>query len=331
MKVLISASWLGGAGGAERALFSILRALRDDDVDVVVRKDLGGPYAVVPGRVRVRSLKEWRWRGAERSDGLPGLLSGRVLNPLRARLNPPYDVHYHLSAGCQVGAAARARVRLLNPAGLTIKPSEARAFDFLALESPDNSRFAPAGARRILLPPPLYDLSKTADDRDFDLPDAWYLTAFNPYRRVKGAEDLLLAADEAPHPIVWCHSKRTLDWTMPTGLSGHPNIIHVDDPTPAQLRYLYENCAAYVSFSRSEGFGWSVADALRYSGTIVSRPIGILSFPEARQSGFVPVGETWQVNWDALPAGSAAADRDLSWLSPAAFRSTLERLVASQR
>ena len=40
LRVLISAGWLGGAGGAERALYSILRALDGDRVEVVVRERL---------------------------------------------------------------------------------------------------------------------------------------------------------------------------------------------------------------------------------------------------------------------------------------------------
>ena len=47
MRILISAGWLGGAGGAERALYSILRALGGHDVDVVVRQRLGGPLAEI--------------------------------------------------------------------------------------------------------------------------------------------------------------------------------------------------------------------------------------------------------------------------------------------
>jgi glycosyltransferase involved in cell wall biosynthesis len=168
-------------------------------------------------------------------------------------------------------------------------------YDLVALESPDNARLVPDDRGSVLLPP----------------------TTF------------AVAADSAPLPIVWCHSNRTLEFDIEPRLAEHPNIIHIDDPSTGEMRSLYERCTAYLSFSRSEGFGWAAADGLRYSRAVVSRPIGVFSFPESHQSGVHLVGETWDFDWSLLDAGSTAPpDRDLSWMSPEVFRRHVDLIVA---
>lgn len=328
MKVLVSAGWLGGAGGAERALHSVLRALGPDEVDVVVREQLGGPFSRVDETTTVYSLMEWRWRAASRTTGVKGALIQRALNPVRRRILPDYDVSLQFFSGGNVNPAIRADVRLLIPSGLTVTPEKAAPYDHIALQAPDNVHLAPAGASTILLPPPLFDLAEEVEPVRQPLPERYYLTVFNPYGPVKGADDLARAADVAPHPIVWCHSQRTLKWPIPHGLDQHPNIVHIDDPSPAQMRLLYENANAYLSFSRSEGFGWSAADGLRYTGAVVSRQIGILSYPEAWQAQVFRVGQEWELDWGALPDRPQQVARDLAWVSPERFR---ERLLAMGR
>lgn len=328
MKVLVSAGWLGGAGGAERALYSVLRALGPDKVDVVVREQLGGPFAEVGNSTRVYSLLDWRWKASSRTSGVKGALIQGILNPIRRRILPHYDVSLQFFSGGNVNPAVNADVRLVIPSGLTISPEMARKFDLVALQAPDNVELAPPGAPTVLLPPPLFDLADHAEELAQPVPERYYLTVFNPYGPVKGAEDLARAADVAPYPIVWCHSQRTLQWPIPFGLDQHPNVVHVDDPAPAQMRHLYENTLAYLSFSKTEGFGWSTADGLRYSGAVVSRAIGILSFDEAWQDRVFRVGDEWEVDWSALPVTPLPAGRDLSWVSPSHFR---ERLLALGR
>lgn len=326
MRVLVSAGWLGGAGGAERALQSVLRALSSDNVDVVARQHLGGHFAAVGEDVGVHALLDWRWRASARTSGVKGRLIQGVLNPIRRAILPDYDVYIQFFSGGNISPTVNAGVRLLIPSGLDVPPDMAAKYDYIALQSPDNVKLAPAGAATTLLPPPLFDLSDHTERPGPVLPDRYYLTVFNPYDAVKGADDLARAADTAPHPIVWCHSRRTLQWTLPENLADHPRIVHVDDPAPAEMRFLYENCLAYLSFSRSEGFGWSTADALRYSGAVVSRELGVLSYPEAWQAGVFRVGDQWGIDWSSLPDRVEPVSRDLDWLSPERFRDALTAL-----
>ena len=324
MRVLISAGWLGGAGGAERALHSVLRALEDDDVDVVVRQRLGGPLAKTGPRAHLYPPLGWRWRAAARESGLKGMLIQRVVNPMRARFLPEYDIYLQFFHGPNLNPTVRAKVRLLVPSGYEVPPDVAARYDAIALQSPDNVRFVPNGAPTVLLPPPVYDLEQ-ADPPGVDLPDQFYLTVFNPYGDVKGTDDLARVADAAPHPIVWCHSQATVTFTIPEALTNHPDIIHVDDPTLAQMRYLYERCAGYISLSRTEGFGWSIADALRYSPAIFSRRIGVLTFLEALTTAPCYLNDHLEFEWSPAPARDQRP-RGLPWLSGPQFRATLLEL-----
>jgi hypothetical protein len=198
----------------------------------------------------------------------------------------------------------------------------------VALESPDNTRFVPAGHRWLLLPPPLGPLAQTAQAPSIDLPPRFYLTVFNPYHPIKGEDDLLVAADQAPLPIVWCHSQQTLKFSIPPKLVDHPNVVHVVDAAPSELRFLYEACEAYLAFSRSEGFGWASADALQYSRAVVTRPIGVFSFKEAHQQGVHLIGPEWSFDWSRLeqPA-TPTQDRDLEWISPEAYLARIRVIV----
>lgn len=326
MRVLVSAGWLGGAGGAERALHSVIRALATDDVDVVVRQRLGGALAQVGSQVRVISMSDPRFRAAALATGVKGAAVRAVVNPVRRRLLGGYDAYLQFHAGPNLGPTIEATVRLLIPSGNPVDRARAAGFHFVALQAPDNSRLVAEGIPTVLLPPPVFDLSDSSEQPHLELPESYFLTVFNPYGPIKGVEDLARIVDGVPRPIVWCHSQQTVSFEIPKFLRDHPNIIHVNDAHAGQLRYLYENCAAYLSFSLSEGFGWSTADALRYSRAVASRRIGVLSFPIGWQGGVTEVQDPWHVDWSALLDGAQTHSRDLAWLDPATFRAHLLRM-----
>lgn len=332
LRMLISAGWLGGAGGAERALYSILRALEGDRVEVVVRERLAGAWSVTPPGVRVSSPFDKEWWGAGHRAGAKGFALQRLANPVRRALHGRYDVYLQFLAGATIAPAARPAVSLVIPSGNAVAPEVARGFDAVAMQAPDNARLVPHGVGSVLLPPPVFDLAPRPEAPGVPVPDRYFLTVFNPYDPVKGLDDLKQAADEAPLPFVWCHSQATLRFDVPLELREHPRIHHVTDATPPQLRHLYENCAAYASFSRTEGFGWSAADALRYAPAVATRPIGVFSNASAWQPGAFRLPESGRVDWDLLLDGASdPAERDLSALDPTAFRRRLHEVVRELR
>lgn len=326
LRVLISAGWYGGPGGAQRALHSIIRALPTDDVTVVARRQHPGPLAGVARQPRLFARQHWRWRGSSSTIGRSGV-AARLLNPLRRLFSRRYDVYLQLFQGADLNSVVKARVRLLVPSGNEISSAMAAPFDYIALQAPDNERFVPAGHRGVLVPPPVFPPAETSSPVSFDLPDAFDLTVFNPYHAIKGLDDLRSAVDSAVRPIVWCYSNRSLSFDVEPGLLTHPTLIHGVNLSPAEIRYLYEHATAYLCFSRTEGFGWAIADGLRYCPAVVSRRIGVLTYPEARQDG-VTLVETW----DGSPWGQSASitrgtKRDLSFIAPPMFRQRLLELA----
>lgn len=328
MRVLLSAGWLGGAGGAERALYSMVRALEADEVHVVVREQLDGPWSHVPAGTPVDSSESAHWYGAGHRAGVKGRVLQTVVNPIRRMLTHPFDVYIQTMAGASLGSVVRARVRLVTPSGNVVPASMASSFTAVAMQAPDNARFVPSGMKSVLLPPPVFDLAPQAEAPRNEIPAGYLLTVFNPYDPVKGLADLARVADDSPLPIVWCHSQATLRFRIPDELSRHDRIVHVTDASPAELRHLYERCAAYFSLSLSEGFGWSTADALRYSPAIVTRAIGVFSNPEAQQPGVTLVSSPREIRWDSVLASAAPPEtRDLTLLEPGQFRARLQKLV----
>lgn len=316
MRVLLSGLYLGGAGGTERAMHGMLHALSSDSVDTVVSHTLGGEWSDIPRSVRIHSRKSWRWIAPSRPVGR------LFLNPIRRALSECYDVAIMQRWAPDVISTSRSRLRLVIPSGNSLKNFPVK-FDFVAMQAPDNVKFLEAGMPSLLLPPPLLPLSEFRLRPRHPLPPHYFLTVFNPYGVVKGSADLRRAADDSPLPIVWCHSTATLRFEIETSLQNHPNIVHIESPTAAELRYLYENCRAYLSFSLSEGFGWAIADALRYSPAVVSRPVGVLSFPEAIQAGVHLLDDTWSVDWSRFDETTATPRRNLDFLSPEQFRRRL--------
>lgn len=330
MRVLLSVGWLGGAGGAERNAHSIIRALSAEEVDVVTRVRLSGRLSEVNEGVRVFSPLGWRWRYANMSSGMKGTVVQEVVNPIRARILPKYDVYIQLRSGASIGSTIQADLRILIPSGGQVGDAMAHEFDFVAMQAPDNGMFLPDGVPCKLLPPPVYPLTNSRSIPVAGLPDKFYLTVFNPYDPFKGASDLHRIAGTSPYPIVWCHSEATTGNVMPPELRSNPHILHIESPTPEELRYLYERCVAYLSFSHWEGFGWSIADALRYSRCVVSRPVGALSYPESQNLPSVRLlGKEWSINWSELEDDPVQElPSELPWISPEQFHRTLTEFVS---
>jgi hypothetical protein len=194
------------------------------------------------------------------------------------------------------------------------------------MEAPDNERLVKDLSRATVLPPPLTPLAEHAAPVR-GLPEEFLLTVFNPYREVKGGDVMLATAGSSALPIVWCFSRSTVEFD-PQHLR-HRNVLALENLSQAQLRFLYEHCTAFVSFSRAEGFGWAIADALQYGAPIVSRPIGVLTLEglDLREVYFYEDEEELIARLQNVEASRVT--RDLGRFGPEAFRSRLEHLVGT--
>lgn len=327
MRVLICTPLIGGVGGVERLVFELCAALRDDHVDVVYDVHLGGRLAELPPGVVARNRRSLRFRGSNRHGGLSGVVTARVVDPIRRRFSAPYDIAILLARGPEVERVTRAGVRVVNLCGEAFRPG--RAVDVVWSEAPDSSRPAWHPGRVAMFAPPVQGIT-SAPERVEGLPEQFLLTVFNPWGPVKGADVLEEIVDALPMPLVWCHSTATVSFEVREVLRGHPNVVHLDDPTPGQLRDLYERAWAYVCFSRAESFGWAIADALVHARAVVSRPVGVLSHLCEPDPSVFLVDDVRQFDWSRLDGldglGHRVPSRDVSFMSPSRFRAELLRV-----
>lgn len=330
LRVLISAPIIGGAGGTERAVHALSVALEGHQVTVVAGRIRGGEWGSFPSHTTVEIMREPRWRLSNRgpsADSRRKVAAG-VLNPIRRHVYRPFDVYIQFGRGQSVVSNIRASLRLIVPAGTRLTAQDCVGFSYAVLEAPSNDSLVPSSISTLLIPPPLVPLATESIAPTHALPEAFFLTVFNPYGDVKGVDDLLRFLGAAPFPLVWCHSRQSAAFTVPESVLHHPMLIQINDPSPAQMRFLYEGCRAYVCFSKSEGFGWSVVDALHLSRAVASRETGIMSFPESRQAGVFIVPDFSDLGWvSQLAVEQRRPERDLSWLEPGAFARQVEALA----
>lgn len=333
VRVLFSPPYIGGTGGMERALHDMTMALvaNGHRVDISAPKVIPGTWGIDPEHFR--AVPPWRTRGAAMlgSDARRTLL--RAARPVRRSIGVRYDLHLGFRWTRNINALIHAEQHWINPSGNVLGAGEFADYDAVAMQAPGNTMFLADALPTVLLPPPLLPLAGDADPVP-GLPAEYLLTVFNSAREAKGGVDLAALVETSPLPVVWCTGAASPGFGVDAGVYSHPRLTVLREPSRAQLRWLYERAYAYVSLSHSEGFGWSIADALRYCPRVVGRQIGVLTFDEAVQRGVHLVPEADGVagiDWDAVAAGSVnPAERDLEWLSAASFCRRIETLLVTR-
>ena len=314
----------------ERALHDMTMAFIEAGhrVDISAPREKPGTWGVDPDCFH--RVPRWRTRGV--TDGASGWrpLLLRAARPVRRVLSPHYDLHIGFRWTRNINPLIRADRHWVNPSGNVMTWEDFADYDAVAMQAPGNTIFLPDTMPRVLLPPPLRPLA-TRCDEVAGLPDQYVLSVFNSARDAKGGVDLATLVEQSPLPVVWCTGAASPNHGVPDNVLRHPNLITLREPSREQLRFLYEHAFAYVSLSISEGFGWAVADALRYTPRVVSRRVGVMSFDEALQPGVTLLDDTLGaagLDWEALSAAAApTVGRDLDWLSSGSFCRRVQTLL----
>lgn len=157
-------------------------------------------------------------------------------------------------------------------------------------EAPDGVRYLKNNSKNLVIPPPVFFVSAKSE-KVLDIQDKYFLTVFNPYqldrqyadgwKPYKGYDVLYEIVEQLACPLVWVNSSITN--SLEKNIQHKANLIIKKNISQAQLTYLYENCTGYISFSREEGFGWAMADALVQQKPIISRPVGVMTYYSQEQ------------------------------------------------
>lgn len=314
LRILASAFALGSPGGNQRSIQSWTRALADHDVVLVYRRFDDGPYGDFGPNVTL--VPDWRVLRPRFSRPLSWWRAAALLTGPRGH----FHAYLRFSNSLELTAGRGANVRAIMPAGDHLAGAEA-GYDVALSQSEDGRRLLSDTSKHRVCLPPTYAIASSSEPVE-GLPDRFVLTVFNPYAAVKGFDDLVACAAASPLPIVWAHRSRPGE-----AVDAPPGIIAVADASPDQLRWLYETCASYLSVSRSEGYGWAIADAILHGRPVISRRVGVLaSLPTDAQglhlfrdvteaTAILGRGEWESPDPDLIPPPSAAS-------------ATLEALVA---
>ena len=316
LRILASTFAVGSAGGNQRSIESWARAVEGHDLTLVHRHFEPGPYRRFGSHVTL--VPEWK------------VVPARPTRPqtwwraAATRLGPrgPFDVYLRFSNSLDLAAGRSARLRALMPAGDHLGGAEAD-YDVVLSQSDGGIDLLDDPSKHRVCLPPTYPVAERCEPVD-GLPATFVLSVFNAYSAVKGLDDLAACAAASHHPIVWAHrSGLTRDEDTP------PGVHEVIDPTPGQLRTLYEGCEAYLSVSHSEGYGWSIADAVLLGRPVISRRVGIVaSFPHDTEG--IHEYDTIPEAIEQLRADTWSAPDPALVPSPGAARALLESLVADR-
>lgn len=268
----VIAPFQGGVGGVERAVFIVAEQLRLSGfrVDVFVQ----------------RHLPQSRYSIATSAE----MSVTCVHTALDAPVLEKYSIIYvfpYVSDKIWLNPLLVTNALTIGLGGLPgDTPEVHKIVDKIHFESP-----ASASCKfRAIIAPPDATISRAEFIADQETTTAipqnqYYLTVFNPWGRVKGLDDFLAFATNFDGQIVWCHddsSTKTLELTEDEFL--YKQITHLKNvqilicPSGKQLETLYQHCSGYVCFSKYEGYGWAIADAIRYRKPICSRRVGVLSY-----------------------------------------------------
>ncbi|MBI3332310.1 glycosyltransferase [Candidatus Peregrinibacteria bacterium] len=308
MRVLISCRSLGGMnGGQQRNVCSMIHALAKHSVTVVTNRLIEGGE-------------------------IPAHRDLTVLLAHAGTPSGPYDMYLEMQSSPSLVKDCDARVKILMPSGDDVHGRE-KLFDRIALQTPAGAKYFADASKALYLPPP-YEALPRAKKPAVKLPRRYFLTVFNPYSRLtddgsglnpyKGYDILARVAPQSPLPIVWCHSNRSIESAEP--LTKAPNILHIEHASPGELRHLYEHATAYVCFSRDEGFGWAIADALAAKIPVISRDIGVLTMFENVHGIYRYKSEDQLLKW--LHLGLYEKSRcEIKKLDPSLFLERLEDVL----
>ena len=276
MNIAISIAITGGIGGIERNIYTFVKAMAEHSIDIYTMQFI--PRGFVPKGKNVMI----RW--FEQTD-----------NGLHITIEDQkyYDLYFYYAA-CRpiyIGNHIDVGKKIVIPNGNDVRAIE-KNFDHVFCQAHDGIRYFDNLAKKALITPcviiPVDHTQSVAG-----IPSEYFLTIFNPYDRdckyddgfkpCKGYDLLYDLADTMALPLIWCHSDESLPNRQ--NIKEHPNIIHMHNISQEKLYHLYEHATAYVSFSREESFGWSLADALMFDKPIISRNVGVISSLDPNQRG----------------------------------------------
>ena len=311
-RIIVICRFHGGFGGEENYVRCLLDALPDVETHVLVTRKIREDGLVPTKRA---NLFVWPMTFL----AALGLLV-RFRNAIDLCIS--FSVDRFPGRGFFYRLASLFRIPLLVvPAGNRLGRAE-RYFDHVLWEASNAEVFgADKSAKGLVVPPPaLHPGNRPVVGIPFRLDGEFFLTVFNDYdAKLKGSDLLAQFARQVQCRVVWVTALAVDPASMP------PNVC-ILSAGRSLISLLMTHCRAYICFSASEGFGWSMFEAMMHQKPILSRWIGVAT-------DYKHDVLHWQSLEDLISiikSGSipAAVRYDMSRFSPERYRSALSDILA---
>lgn len=312
--VLVICRHFGGFGGEENYIMCLVDALKDRETVVFATKSISRFGLLPQPRANLR-VEQYTTMG---------FLAHLARNRKRTALLLSFSADYFPKERLVYKALdACTFPKIVIPAGNDVSRVIAH-YDHIGWEANNAAAygFAHHPKNLLLYPPGLHTANFPSDFPALAPASPFYLTVFNGYHGgMKGVDVVYEVARRSLYPIVWCTSRRPL----PDGIPGklYPVFASRD-----LLSALMRQCRAYVCFSATEGFGWSIFEAMTHERPIVSRPVGVAGdFAETIYGFQGSVDLIELLNCFAFPA---SVQYSLERFSPALYISRLDSVIDSR-
>lgn len=301
-RILISSAFFGGVGGVEKLLKTLIESMPDALFHIHARE--------------------------VRTEGFVPRTHNFLLNWLPRR-SSRLDLYVYFPGGGKppyLGDDFAFRSSIIDTCGADIRDIEDR-FEWVAIQTGNAERYSQRPEKWILAFPSMR-LTFPAGRKPVDLPEKYFVTVFNPYSdKLKGGDVVFRAAEHAAVPIVWCYSDKS--GLKFTGLTQHPNVIQLKNLSQEELYYVYDHAMAYISFSHSEGLGWSIAEAYYTGLPIISREVGFVTYIK-HQPGVFVYREEAELFERVGRLDFDPPSYDHTYLDQNSFNNVFERIIAKK-
>ncbi|MFH1759842.1 MAG: hypothetical protein ABIA63_01950 [bacterium] len=258
--ILIFCRHIGGYGGEENHMMCIIEALQEYNTHVFVQKTLCD-YGMVPANRPNLYIEKFSPKSF-----LKFLHKNYKKICILIKSSPD---SFEKEAKIYKCLSKYTFPKAIIPAGNDISRIS-DFFDYFFWQADNAADFGFCGHKKntIIRPPAMQGINKEVSIPGFSS-KPFFLTVFNCYNaELKGVNLLYDILDFLPYPLIWCSADN-----RPSNVN-HPKLFKVCASRNILLM-LMQTCRAYISFSNSEGFGWSVFEAMAYNRTVISKPVGV--------------------------------------------------------
>ena len=262
MNVLLDTSFFGGTGGIEKLVKELIFQKKDFiKIDVFISSGINNEPNFYFENVEFVELTNINFQKYD----------------LYLKIGTNYNYNF-------LNLFKKDCVKVLTPAGYIHNTEILKFFDFIWEESPDSHPLLNTlnkEKRIVICPPTSLSFERPTINSIVDnITKDFFVTIANDYDvNIKGIDLIYKFASISDIDLVWFCSDTKSSNTNLLHTNKKPKNLKIARNIPKNLMYdTLEKSSAYISFSRSEGFGNAIAEAMMLKKPIFSQKVGVVKY-----------------------------------------------------